>query len=336
LLMHVGILLVMFGFAQFTRSFFDTARTLPKLDFTLKYGLILYLSVTVCVMIISSLFFCLPYYTSFYENLFALFIFATMSCTCIIAYRQKLRAASPFLFANMLPLIFMVATPLFHVLVRVQESNSAYMPYLAGVAQSLGFSIALVARTRLIQSGLKAKEMEARQLEFDLKELSLTQKLTELENQKVNAEIRHEKTVNEILQQRLETNQRELASTTMYIVQKNKLLSGLKGQIQELHELYPENQHSGLKNIESILKSDLYLDADWEKFKLHFEQVHPRFFEELRTKHPNLTKHEIRLYAYFHINLSTKEIASLLNIDPASVRRAKTRLYKKMSLSEEI
>ena len=39
---------------------------------------------------------------------------------------------------------------------------------------------------------------------------------------------------------------------------------------------------------------------------------------------------QVRLHAYFHINLSTKEIATLLNIDPASVRRAKTRLLKKM------
>jgi DNA-binding CsgD family transcriptional regulator len=33
------------------------------------------------------------------------------------------------------------------------------------------------------------------------------------------------------------------------------------------------------------------------------------------------------------MNLSTKEIAGLLNIDPASVRRAKTRLNKKMNLA---
>jgi DNA-binding CsgD family transcriptional regulator len=33
------------------------------------------------------------------------------------------------------------------------------------------------------------------------------------------------------------------------------------------------------------------------------------------------------------MNLSTKEIATLLNIDPASVRRAKTRLYKKIGIN---
>jgi hypothetical protein len=207
---------------------------------------------------------------------------------------------------------------------------------MAIIAQSLGFSIALVARTRMIQNDLKTKEIETRQLEFDVRELTLTQRLIEVENEKINAEILHEKTMNEALQQRLEANQRELASTTLYIVQKNKMLSGLKGQIEELHEFYPEGKHEGLKNIESILKNDLYLEADWEKFRQHFEKVHPRFFDELYARHPRLTKNETRLYAYFHMKLSTKEIASLLNIDPASVRRAKTRLYKKMSLSEEV
>jgi len=66
-----------------------------------------------------------------------------------------------------------------------------------------------------------------------------------------------------------------------------------------------------------------------------FEQVHPNFFKELQAKYPSLTKNELRLYSYFHINLGTKEIASLLNIDPASVSRAKTRLYKKMAIIDK-
>jgi DNA-binding CsgD family transcriptional regulator len=82
------------------------------------------------------------------------------------------------------------------------------------------------------------------------------------------------------------------------------------------------------------LQTNLHLDEDWTKFKLHFEKVHPHFFEEMQAKYPTLTKNELRLLSYFHINLTTKEIATLLNIDPASVRRAKTRLFKKMSAGD--
>ena len=135
------------------------------------------------------------------------------------------------------------------------------------------------------------------------------------------------------MQEKLEANQRELASSTLYMVQKNELLTLLKAQIKELNKLNPDHKKQELLHIESTLQKSMYLDADWAKFKLHFEQVHPHFFADLQSQHPTLTRNEIRLCAYFHINLSTKEIASLLNIDPASVRRAKTRLYKKMGVN---
>jgi DNA-binding CsgD family transcriptional regulator len=156
-----------------------------------------------------------------------------------------------------------------------------------------------------------------------------------LENQQINAGIQNEKSRNEQLQEKLEANQRELASSTLYIARKNELLSGLKTQIKELKKFFPDSKHHELHHIESVLQNSQYLDADWAKFKIHFEQVHPHFFENLQAKHPTLTKNEVRLCAYFHINLSTKEIATLLNIDPASVRRAKTRLYKKMGVNSD-
>jgi len=335
LLMHIGILLTMYGLVQFTRSFFDATKTLPKLDHILKSSLTAYLIITVLIIFANVFVFYLEQYTMMFENILALVLVVLILYTCITGYLRNLRAAGSFLLANLLPLGLVMGTALFHVMFQPANLDTAFLPDMSIITQSLGFSIALVARTRLIQNDLKIKEIETRQLEFDLRELTLTKKLIEVENQKINVEILQEKTMNEILLLRLETNQRELASTTLYIVQKNKMLSGLKEQIDQLHERYPENRHEGLKNIASILKNDLYLEADWDKFKLHFDQVHPRFFEDLYAKHPSLTKNEIRIYAYFHMKLSTKEIASLLNIDPASVRRAKTRLYKKMALYEE-
>ncbi|MDQ6480585.1 7TM diverse intracellular signaling domain-containing protein [Dyadobacter sp. LHD-138] len=335
LLMHIGILGIMYGLVQFTRSFFDTKRTLPVLNTVLKRGLIVYVSITTVIILINSMVFYLEHYTRSFENLFALFLILIILSTCVAGYLRKLPAAGSFLLANMLPLVFMVGTTLFHVLVGVNDSDNTFLPDMAIIAQSLGFSIALVARTRLIQSDLKVKEMQARQLEFDLRELTLAQRLTEMENQKINAEILVEKSRNELLHHNLEANRRELASTTLYIVQKNKMLADLKKQIHESNQQFPDNKHQGLDGVKAILNSNLYLDSDWAKFKLHFEQVHPRFFEDLYVKHPSLTKNEIRIYAYFHMKLATKEIASLLNIDPASVRRAKTRLYKKMALPED-
>ena len=118
----------------------------------------------------------------------------------------------------------------------------------------------------------------------------------------------------------------------LYIYQKNELLSDLKTHIHTLRDSIPTTAKVAIQNIESVIRNNLYLDADWERFRIHFEQVHPDFFKNLRESHPTLTKNEVRLCAYFYLNLSTKEIAGLLNIDPASVRKAKMRLNKKMNI----
>ena len=338
ILQHFSIVLVLYGLVQSTRAYLNTSTTLPRLNFMLKYGLYAYILITVILVAINSWLVYLEPYTLTYHNILALVLIGSNICTCVVGHVRKLPAATPFLLANILPLLFMLGIGMNNVVTSLNDTMMStqwsLLPDLAIISQTLSFSIALVARTKFIQKELATRKIEAQKLEFNIREMELRHRLTELENQKISADVQHEKTRNELLQERLDVNQRELASTTLYLVQKNEMLAGLKTQLLKLNKQYPNVRQQGLKGIESILQSNLYLDADWGKFKVHFEQVHPHFFENLQVKHPNLTKYEVRLYAYFHINLSTKEIAALLNIDPASVRRAKTRLYKKMAIPE--
>jgi len=137
----------------------------------------------------------------------------------------------------------------------------------------------------------------------------------------------------EKLQEKLDYNKRELASTALYLFQKNQILSELQTELEELKD--EPNAVDKYKKIKSKIQQNLYLDADWDRFKLHFEQVHPDFFKELNKTHPTLTAYEVRLYAYLHMKLSTKEIAGLLNITPASVIKAKVRLNKKLNNKQD-
>lgn len=334
LCMHIGIVLLMFGLVQLTRSYLSTRKALPVYDKMLQYGLYAYVSVSILLTLINIFVMEVESRTVVYDNIAVFFLIIAIISTCIAGYLRKLPAAATFLLAYILPFACIGGTALFHIFISLSDSDNLVLPDLAIISQALSLSIALVYRTRAIEQDLKVKQAEADHLEFDLREMGLKQRLIELENEKMHTEMQYEKTKNELLQHRLEINQRELASTTMYIVQKNELLTNLKMQIRELNKQYPFGKEQGLKGIKTILHSNLYLDGDWKKFRVHFEQVHPHFFENLLAKYPNLTKNEVRLYAYFHLNLSTKEIASMLNIDPPSVRRAKTRLYKKMAVSE--
>ena len=74
--------------------------------------------------------------------------------------------------------------------------------------------------------------------------------------------------------------------------------------------------------------------ATWDQFKIHFENVHNNFFKALITKFPNITSDEVRLCAYLRINLTSKEISQMLYILPTSVNKRRTRLRKKMGLSQ--
>ena len=176
--------------------------------------------------------------------------------------------------------------------------------------------------------------MEAKELSIQNKEIGWTNQLIAAENKQILADIELEKSKNENLELKLEMNNQKLISSTLYITQKNEMLEDLKIQISKLSSAENDKNNTLIKEIKSIINSNLILDASWETFKVHFEQVHPDYFRDLETQYPNLTQNEIRLSAYLHINLSNKEIAALLNIDPASVRKAKTRLNKKINEAE--
>lgn len=61
-----------------------------------------------------------------------------------------------------------------------------------------------------------------------------------------------------------------------------------------------------------------------------------RFQEDLQKRYPNLTAYDLRLCTYLKTSLSTKEIATLLNITPDSVKKAKHRLRKKISADPQL
>lgn len=332
-LLHIGAAIIIGGMLQLTRVYLRTKVLLPVCDRLLQYLFYGYLGLVLipAVITITGIYY-LDNYTLLFDNIAILLIALTVITTCMIAYKHRIRAAKYFLLANTLPLFLVVGIAAYFIIHSAPTylDNHTLLPEMAIFSQIFTFAVALVARIRVVNEELKVKEQEMTRLEKDIAETSYRCALIEKENEFIILTIQQEKDKNDQLRQKLEANQRELVSNSLYIHQKNKLLEDLKEQLHDIDHLYPHVKHPGLKHISSSLKDGQYLDAEWDKFKLHFEQVHPDFFEKLQAGHPSLTKNELRLYAYFHIHLSTKEIAALLNIEPASVRQAKARLTKKM------
>ena len=57
--------------------------------------------------------------------------------------------------------------------------------------------------------------------------------------------------------------------------------------------------------------------------------------KKMKSIHPTITPNDLRLCAYLRLNLSSKEIAPLLNISHKSVEVKRYRLRKKLELDHE-
>ena len=141
--------------------------------------------------------------------------------------------------------------------------------------------------------------------------------------------------VEDISEQReMQKSIKQLTADSLYINEKNKIVSRLKKQVKTLFDKYdfPGNEK---EKVERLFQKVLDIDKDWQQIKTHFEMVHKGFYEKLGQKSSHLTQNELRHCTYIKMNFSTKEIARLMNVKDTSIQRARVRLKKKLALKKQ-
>ncbi len=96
----------------------------------------------------------------------------------------------------------------------------------------------------------------------------------------------------------------------------------------------PSNE-SLTQDYDKLAKSVILTEDHWLEFKELFEQIHPHFFNRLKTALPLLTPAETRMLALIKINLSNKEMAMMLGVSGDTIKKTKQRLRKKLDLSRD-
>jgi len=139
----------------------------------------------------------------------------------------------------------------------------------------------------------------------------------------------------EILKKELEHKKKELASQTLHLVQKNTFIRELRDNLERIRSS-PELFKIEYRRIVMLLKRENASDNDWEVFKSYFSEVHDNFDKKLMSVYPEISEKELRMAAFIKMNLSTKEIAVMLNVLPESVLKSKYRLKKKLRLGKDI
>lgn len=142
---------------------------------------------------------------------------------------------------------------------------------------------------------------------------------------------------NEKLQVEVDFKNSELATNAMHLVQKSELLAKLRSELNQLVKAVDnEKAQSEIRKMIKVLGEDEKMDKDWEHFSHHFDKVHSDFVVVLKEKFPSITPNELKLSAYLRMNLSTKEIAQLMNISVRGVEISRYRLRKKLGISSEV
>ncbi|MCV9389190.1 triple tyrosine motif-containing protein [Reichenbachiella ulvae] len=220
-----------------------------------------------------------------------------------------------------------IASYKFSVTAPWYRTNLAFSLYFLGM---IGTVLAIVFR----QSVRHKKEKKVLTLN---QKRELIKKDNELEEQTQKSKAEIMKLKNEKLEFEINTKNKELASSTMNLIDKNQLLSGLKNDIQQI--LSQDKKSGNTKALKDMMKKidkSITHDEEWEHFQQYFDQVHGDFTQRLRNKYKNLTPQEVKLSNYLRMNLSTKEIAQLMNITNRGVEIARYRLRKKLDLQREI
>lgn len=127
----------------------------------------------------------------------------------------------------------------------------------------------------------------------------------------------------------IEHKESQLSAITIQMLQKNELFDEIKKIIQNKEAVSTNAQLSKLVN------QHFTNDNNWNDFDKYFESINKNFYTKLKTSFPEIGSNDLKICALIKLNLSIKEMASILNISPDSVKTARYRLRKKLQLNTE-
>ena len=158
-----------------------------------------------------------------------------------------------------------------------------------------------------------------------LNKAKLDNRIMQLEKEKLEYDLQHKS--------------QEMANLMINFVRKNEMLTEIKSEILKVSALLKgEGAREGKQQlilINNKIDGNIQSDEVLKRIEDQFDLIHNNFMKRLHAKHPELSHNERMMCAYLKMNLSTKEIAPLLNISVRGVETIRYRLRKKFALERE-
>ncbi len=135
---------------------------------------------------------------------------------------------------------------------------------------------------------------------------------------------------NEKLATEVAAKNSKLMFSSVQMAHKNEILTEVKENLAEIDKKQERNLRPIIHKLNYELKNENY----WKEFNVYFNEVDQNFLDRILKSHLELTKNDLRMCSLLRMNLSTKEIASLLNISVRAVEQSRYRLKKRFALDK--
>jgi DNA-binding CsgD family transcriptional regulator len=137
------------------------------------------------------------------------------------------------------------------------------------------------------------------------------------------------------LEKEIHSKEKDLKKIALDITKKNEILSTLKEEIQKLKQKPEQSlKYSDLQALNVLILDTLNIDNERNSLDKYLKELNNSFYQNLEKKYPELTENDKKLCSLLRLKLSSKEIASILNIIPKSVEVNRYRLRRKMGLEK--
>ncbi|MFZ6011130.1 MAG: triple tyrosine motif-containing protein [Bacteroidota bacterium] len=163
-------------------------------------------------------------------------------------------------------------------------------------------------------------------------------KVLQLEIERIKLEREKEQMAKdkELLEEDVIFKSKELANYTMLLVKKRELLGEMSEDLKILKDMVKNDQaRQSVRELQRKISSNLQSEEHLKVFEANFERVHHTFFAHLKSSFPDLSSKELQLCAFVKMNLTNKEIASILNLSVRGIETARYRLRKRLGIDRD-
>jgi len=223
--------------------------------------------------------------------------------------------------------------------IQSEPSTLSFMvspPWYRHFLAFMFYFVLIMVAVYLISARVKMKIRKNKYYETIEQRRLYLEKESKIRQEQFDLEKEIEKLKNDKLQIKILAKDKELVNNSLQVVKKNKILNGIIHKLKEIDvDALDDSTKFQVSKLNKSIVKEVNTDKSWKDLEKHIKNVHFEFLKRLKEKYPTISPRELDLSTYLLMNMSTKEIAEIMNISTGGVELARYRLRKKLGLNKK-